>query len=658
MSITTYTSCLRIERTDGFIICLTDLDKDILINDSELSLGVDTQTYLSAAGYTPTNMQSTSDNSVNNADVEGVLSAVGVQRNDIIGGRYDFAILHIFLWDYTNNVLIKKLGKGRWGEVTLKDGSYTAEFRSLTQQIQQNIGRTFNPECDDQLGGERCTIALGLFPKEGSITALSSKTSVVDAYLGMPDDYWNNSMLSWTSGVNIAESSLVTDYTLATKEIILATLMPNYIAKGDAYTITKNEITTNTTTDSGSTLAFTDTSLLKADNYFNNAQLTMTSGLNNTDVFTINTYISDKITLLSPALNLFHSTDTYEIIKEYTGSITSIVTPDTIFEDNTRTEADNYFNTLVLTFGTTTNGNDGVQVLITNFISSTGQFTIDDTNLVGILAIGDTYTIAKPFVGSITDIDRKTQFADSTLTKADGYYSGMTVEFNTTETAIIVSYINNIITIGTPTSGDILGYTYDIDYIRTSSTTEGESNILIEDSSIGVTNYVGMYLQPKSGLNEGDFRIIANSQPGLITLGSAFDEYMHNSDTYVIINMVGNTYMSIGKVESVTNNAKFICTALTEAPYADDYFNYGKLVFKSGLNDELHMEVKDFNGTTGEFTLFLPMAFEISVGDSFQVFAGCDKRLTTCKNKFSNHINYQGFPYIPGSDAINTFGGQ
>ncbi len=125
---TTYTNCLRIERTDGEVICLTELDKDLTIDDSELDISGAVQTYLSAAGYTPTNIQQTSDNAVNNGDFEGVLTSIGVSREDMIGGRYDFAKIHIFICDFENSILIKKLGSGHCGEVTLKDGSYVMVY--------------------------------------------------------------------------------------------------------------------------------------------------------------------------------------------------------------------------------------------------------------------------------------------------------------------------------------------------------------------------------------------------------------------------------------------------------------------------------------------------------------------------------------------------
>ena len=35
-------------------------------------------------------------------------------------------------------------------------------------------------------------------------------------------------------------------------------------------------------------------------------------------------------------------------------------------------------------------------------------------------------------------------------------------------------------------------------------------------------------------------------------------------------------------------------------------------------------------------------------------FPGCDRQLTTCINKFSNEVNYGGFPYIPEKNPFDT----
>ncbi len=50
--------------------------------------------------------------------------------------------------------------------------------------------------------------------------------------------------------------------------------------------------------------------------------------------------------------------------------------------------------------------------------------------------------------------------------------------------------------------------------------------------------------------------------------------------------------------------------------------------------------------------LWQRMAGSLSVGDAFQITAGCDKQLATCKSKFDNAVNFRGFPHMPGNGFI------
>lgn len=104
-----------------------------------------------------------------------------------------------------------------------------------------------------------------------------------------------------------------------------------------------------------------------------------------------------------------------------------------------------------------------------------------------------------------------------------------------------------------------------------------------------------------------------------------------------------------GAVTSVTDNATFADTSRTEV---DGIFNYGKLTWTGGANNGLSMEVKNWDGSGLIFTLWLPMPNAITIGDTYSVYPGCDKRFTTCTNKFSNAINFGGFPYVPGVGNI------
>jgi len=45
----------------------------------------------------------------------------------------------------------------------------------------------------------------------------------------------------------------------------------------------------------------------------------------------------------------------------------------------------------------------------------------------------------------------------------------------------------------------------------------------------------------------------------------------------------------------------------------------------------------------------------LAIGDRVRIEAGCDKRAETCKQKFANFMNFQGFPDIPGEDWLVSY---
>ncbi len=108
-----------------------------------------------------------------------------------------------------------------------------------------------------------------------------------------------------------------------------------------------------------------------------------------------------------------------------------------------------------------------------------------------------------------------------------------------------------------------------------------------------------------------------------------------------------------GTITSLTDREKFKDSSRTEA---NDYYNFGLFTFTTGNNAGLSMEIKGFTAT--EFVTSLPFPFDIEVGDKYKAYAGCDKTRDTCRDTFSNVINFRGEPDIPGIDAISKIGGQ
>lgn len=106
-------------------------------------------------------------------------------------------------------------------------------------------------------------------------------------------------------------------------------------------------------------------------------------------------------------------------------------------------------------------------------------------------------------------------------------------------------------------------------------------------------------------------------------------------------------YKVSGTVTSVTNRRIFSDSARLEA---DGTFNFGLITFTSGENAGLSMEVKNFGSSIIECELALP--FDVAIGDAYDLWQGCDKRLSTCRDTYNNVVNFRGEPYIPIADAL------
>lgn len=55
---------------------------------------------------------------------------------------------------------------------------------------------------------------------------------------------------------------------------------------------------------------------------------------------------------------------------------------------------------------------------------------------------------------------------------------------------------------------------------------------------------------------------------------------------------------------------------------------------------------------TRQIDLWEPLRASLVEGDRIKLIAGCDKRFETCRTKFDNLINFQGFPDIPQEEWV------
>jgi uncharacterized phage protein (TIGR02218 family) len=108
----------------------------------------------------------------------------------------------------------------------------------------------------------------------------------------------------------------------------------------------------------------------------------------------------------------------------------------------------------------------------------------------------------------------------------------------------------------------------------------------------------------------------------------------------------------LGAVSVVEGTSILVASGLDG--FADALFSLGRLIWTSGANNGLAIEIKEHRLVAGHarLTLWQAMPEPIAAGHNFTVTAGCDKRFATCRARFANTDNFRGFPQIPGNDFL------
>jgi uncharacterized phage protein (TIGR02218 family) len=115
------------------------------------------------------------------------------------------------------------------------------------------------------------------------------------------------------------------------------------------------------------------------------------------------------------------------------------------------------------------------------------------------------------------------------------------------------------------------------------------------------------------------------------------------------------SYMALGTVTAIARDRAFLTAGLDG--FAAGWFTLGTLTWTSGANAGRRAEVAGHGQESGEFAVLLLVApvRPLTIGDTFVIRAGCDKRLETCRAKFANVASFRGFPNIPGQDAVTRY---
>lgn len=113
-----------------------------------------------------------------------------------------------------------------------------------------------------------------------------------------------------------------------------------------------------------------------------------------------------------------------------------------------------------------------------------------------------------------------------------------------------------------------------------------------------------------------------------------------------------NAFRKTADVITVLQDNRF-SASLSGDP--DGFYDFGKIRWHLGANGGLVSEVRRYEA--GVVRLFQAPPAPIAPGDVFTITAGCDKTLSTCRDKFDNVENFRGDPFVPGADALLDYPG-
>ena len=192
---TTLCHCWRLTLKSGEKLGFTDHDEAVFFDGTSFE---------AQAGFTASEIESTTGLTVDNLEASGALSSAQLNEARIKAGDYDHAQIEVWLVNWQAPAQRTLQRKGHLGEITYGQGHFTAEVRGLAHLLNQPKGRLYQHGCDALLGDARCGLNLNAttYSVNGSITALGELSVDVSGASSFASGFFARGILRFTSGAN------------------------------------------------------------------------------------------------------------------------------------------------------------------------------------------------------------------------------------------------------------------------------------------------------------------------------------------------------------------------------------------------------------------------------------------------------------------------
>lgn len=242
----TTTTCLiaRVATKDGTVYGFADLDVDLVYDDGDGAV-----TYYANNGFTPSRLDASADTSVDNAEMQGWVSATGITLEQIRAGLFDYAEVKIYKVNYNDLTTGRHeiMATGTAGETDFSRTGWKTEFRALKQQLKQTISQPYSLTCRAKFGSMPIGTG-GAQPEEkhpcgktwtwganGTVTAVGAnpRRNFTDTGRAEADNYYTPGVIEWLTGDNAGLQMEVDTH--AADAFGLSMPLPFAIQVGDTY---------------------------------------------------------------------------------------------------------------------------------------------------------------------------------------------------------------------------------------------------------------------------------------------------------------------------------------------------------------------------------------------------------------------------------------
>lgn len=195
------------------------------------NLTIDGELY-TALPIQPVQLETKSGLAADNTEVNAILASNYFTEQDFLSGKWNFARVEMRVVNFLDPTMgdAQRL-VGYFGEVTTRNGTFTAEVRSLSQLLSQEIGEATSPHCRVRnLGDNRCKKTLTSFTHTTTVSAVTDRRRFTVGTT-QADGYFDYGTIQFTTGANLGFSMEIKASVGAQIELVLP--FPREISAGD-----------------------------------------------------------------------------------------------------------------------------------------------------------------------------------------------------------------------------------------------------------------------------------------------------------------------------------------------------------------------------------------------------------------------------------------